>query len=109
MTNLKSLFTTPKKAVNELRDIDFQSAFQDIINIRQQLFNEEAFFEIMCSLMEMGLIPKTTFGIPYKYCKFEYLYERLSIVEVRLMQVKNYVLKEGRRNNKKLAMFNWII
>ena len=60
-------------------------------------------------MMEMGLIPKSNFGIPYEYCKFEYIYRKLSIAEVRLMQVKNYVLKEGREHNKKLAMFNWII
>lgn len=109
MTDLKSLFTTPEEAVNELQDVDFQSAFEDIINIRKQLFNEEEFFEIMCSLTEMGVIPKTSYGIPYKYCKFDYLYERLSITEVRLMQVKSYVLKERKGNNKKPAMFNWII
>lgn len=111
MTDLKSLFDKPELAIEELKYIDFQEAFNDITKIRQCIFDEKSFFEIMNYMMKMGIIPKSDKGIPYKHCKFEYVYERLSQAEVRLMQVKNYIIKKKKLNNKntKPNMFKWIM
>lgn len=98
MKNFNVLFNENSDvAVNEFKGEDFQEAFNAITQIRQKLFDDEPFFEIAYQMMDWGLIPRTnTIALPAEYCDTSYIYHQLTKAEVRLKQVKDYILEEKR-------------
>ena len=97
MKNLKSLFCeTADLATEELKDLDFQDAFDTIMKVRSRLFNEDPFSEIVRELISLGIIPEVNAAFPAEYYDLSYLYGQLSKAEVRLRQIKEYVHEDNR-------------
>ena len=110
MPSLRVLFTSDcDEAAKKFWCANLDQYFEEIIDIRRQLYNGKPRYEVVNAMKDLGV----TIGEDLEQnMKISFLYEQLSKAEVRLTQVKKYIAKkkeykkreqQARENGNKLV------